>query len=52
MKDHKYKEEFIIKRDYEIRNFWFFHYKKRIAEQIIPTRFCAVCHKLDIEHQC
>ena len=50
MQDHKFQQTFYTQTSYEPRKFLWFKINKKVGEQIIPVGLCAICDKLEIEH--
>ena len=47
---HKFEQSFYIQDNYENRKFLGFNYKKLVGKNVIPVGLCAVCNKLEVEH--
>lgn len=47
---HKFKQTFYIQESYEPRKYLWFTFNKKVGQEAIPVGLCAVCDKLEIEH--
>lgn len=47
---HPFQQSYFIQQNYEIRQFLFWNYKKKVDKVVIPTGLCQLCNKLKIQH--
>lgn len=47
---HEFKQTFYTQKSFEPKKFLWFKFNKQVGEEIIPVGLCAICDKLEIEH--